>query len=211
MSTLPFWWIMARASGVVGYLLITASMVAGVVLRSRLMQKAVSPIGRMEWHKVLAMLGLALVALHGLALVMDTYMPISPIDLVVPGGIEYRPLWTAFGVLAMWLMVGVSVTAAMRKHLSARMWKGIHMASYGVFVTATIHGVLAGTDSGRPWMLGIYLGSTALVVAVASRRFLVGPNAPLRRARRRAPAQQVVAPVPAEQQATADHVGAMGR
>mgnify|MGYP003341213523 CR=1 FL=1 len=59
MSNASFWWITARASGVVGYLLITASMVAGVFLHSRLMQRVASPIARMEWHKMLAILGLA--------------------------------------------------------------------------------------------------------------------------------------------------------
>lgn len=182
---LPFWWVLARASGIAGYLLIVASMTSGVVLHTRLVQRLASPIARMEWHRILAILGLALVALHGVALVMDNYMPTRWIDLVVPGGIAYRPLWVAFGVLGMWLMVIVSVTAAMRKHLGAKVWKAIHLASYGVFVTATMHGVMAGTDSGQPWMVAIYLASIALVVGVASRRLLAGPNAPLKR--RRAP------------------------
>ena len=180
---LPFWWVLARASGIAGYLLIVASMTSGVVLHTRLVQRLASPIARMEWHRILAILGLALVALHGVALVMDNYMPTRWLDLVVPGGIAYRPLWVAFGVLSMWLMVIVSVTAAMRKQLGAKVWKGIHLASYGVFAAATLHGVMAGTDSGQPWMLAIYLGSIALVVGVASRRLLSGPNAPLKRRR----------------------------
>ena len=183
IQNLPFWWVLARASGIAGYLLIVASMTSGVVLHTRLVQRLASPIARMEWHRILAILGLALVALHGVALVMDNYMPTRWIDLVVPGGIAYRPLWVAFGVLGMWLMVIVSVTAAMRKHLGAKVWKGIHLASYGVFVTATVHGVTAGTDSAQPWMIAIYLGSIALVIGVASRRLLAGPNAPLKRRR----------------------------
>lgn len=183
IQNLPFWWVLARASGIAGYLLIVASMTSGVVLHTRLVQRLASPIARMEWHRILAILGLALVALHGVALVMDNYMPTRWIDLVVPGGIAYRPLWVAFGVLGMWLMVIVSVTAAMRKHLGAKVWKGIHLASYGVFVTATVHGVMAGTDSAQPWMIAIYLGSIALVIGVATRRLLAGPNAPLKRRR----------------------------
>lgn len=200
MRDIPFWWVMARASGVAGFVLITASMVAGVVLRSRLVQRVASPVSRMEWHRVLAILGLAMVALHGLALVMDDYIEITPLDLVAPGYIDYRPLWVAFGVLSLWLMVIVSVTASMRKHVGAGVWKPLHLLSYGVFVTAAVHGVMSGTDSGRPWMMGLYLGSVALVAGLASRRFLAGPNAPLKRRRRPAPAHDaapVAAPVPA--------------
>lgn len=183
ITEVPFWWLMARVSGVVGYLMIVASMVSGVVLHTRLVQRLASPVARMEWHRILAFLGLALVALHGVALVMDDYVTITWLDLVTPGGTEYRPLWVSVGVLSMWLMVIVSLTAMWRKHLGATMWKAVHLASYGVFATATVHGLMAGTDSSQPWMLGIYVASTALVAGVASRRLMAGPNAPLKRKR----------------------------
>lgn len=183
ITEVPFWWLMARVSGVVGYLMIVASMVSGVVLHTRLVQRLASPVARMEWHRILAFLGLALVALHGVALVMDDYVTISWLDLVTPGGTDYRPLWVSVGVLSMWLMVIVSLTAMWRKHLGAKMWKAVHLASYGVFITATVHGLMAGTDSSQPWMLGVYVVSTALVAGVASRRLMAGPNAPLKRKR----------------------------
>lgn len=183
IAEVPFWWLMARVTGIVGYLLIVASMVSGVVLHTRLVQRLASPVARMEWHRILAVLGLALVALHGVALVMDNYVTITWLDLVTPGGTEYRPLWVSVGVLSMWLMVIVSLTAMWRKHLGAGFWKAVHLASYGVFATATVHGVMAGTDSNQPWMLGIYVASTGLVAGVAARRLIAGPNAPLRRRR----------------------------
>ena len=183
IADVPFWWLMARVTGIVGYLLIVASMVSGVVLHTRLVQRLASPVARMEWHRVLALLGLALVALHGVALVMDSYVTITWLDLVAPGGTEYRPLWVSVGVLSMWLMVMVSVTAMWRKHMGPRFWKAVHLASYGVFITATAHGLMAGTDSGKPWMLGIYIVSIALVAGMAARRLLAGPNAPLKKKR----------------------------
>ena len=183
ITEVPFWWLMARVSGIVGYLMIVASMVSGVVLRTRLVQRLASPVARMEWHKVLALAGVLLVALHGVALVMDNYVTITWLDLIAPGGTEYRPLWVSVGVLSMWLMVIVSLTAMWRKHLGARFWKAIHLASYGVFITATVHGLMAGTDSSQPWTLGIYVVSTALVAGVASRRLIAGPNAPLKHKR----------------------------
>lgn len=181
ITEVPFWWLMARVTGIVGYVMIVASMVSGVVLHTRLVQRLASPVARMEWHKVLALLGLVLVALHGVALVMDGYVTITWSDLFVPGGTGYRPLWVSVGVLAMWLMVIVSLTAMWRKHLGPKAWKAIHLASYGVFATATVHGLMAGTDSNQPWMLGIYVVCTALVAGVATRRLIAGPNAPLKR------------------------------
>lgn len=188
IGDVPFWWMVSRVSGILGYLLITASMVSGVVLHTRLVQRLASPVARMEWHRILALLGLGLVALHGVALVMDSYVTITWLDLVAPGGTEYRPLWVSVGVLSMWLMVFVTVTATWRKHMGARFWKTVHLASYGVFVTATAHGLMAGTDSGKAWMLGIYIVSIALVAGVAARRLLAGPNAPLKKRRKQAAA-----------------------
>ena len=42
IADVPFWWLMARVSGILGYLLIVGSMVSGVVLHTRLVQKLVS-------------------------------------------------------------------------------------------------------------------------------------------------------------------------
>ena len=80
----------------------------------------------------------------------------------------------------------VSVTAMWRKHMGPRFWKAVHLAGYGVFITATAHGLMAGTDSGEPWMLGIYIVSIALVAGVAARRLIAGPNAPLKKRRQAA-------------------------
>jgi DMSO/TMAO reductase YedYZ heme-binding membrane subunit len=96
----------------------------------------------------------------------------------------------------------------MRKHVGAGVWKPLHLLSYGVFVTAAVHGVMSGTDSGRPWMMALYLGSVALIVALASRRFLAGPNAPLKRRRQPAPAP---APAPAATPVPAGGGGATPR
>lgn len=188
MSDMPFWWVLARASGVAAYVLLAAGMVSGLASRSRLAQRAASPVAKLEWHRLLAVLALAMTGVHALALVMDGYVTITPVDIVVPGYVEYRPLWVAAGVLSLWLMVIVSVTASMRRHLGAKVWKPLHLGGYGALVAGLVHGVMAGTDSGRPWMIALYLGSAALVVALVSRRLLAGPNAPLRR--RRADASQ---------------------
>ncbi|MEQ8835009.1 MAG: ferric reductase-like transmembrane domain-containing protein [Miltoncostaeaceae bacterium] len=190
---MPFWWVLARASGVAAYVLLAAAMVAGIASRSRLVQRAASPVAKLEWHRLLAVLALAMTLVHGLALVMDEYVVITPVDLVVPGYVDYRPLWVAAGVLSLWLMVIVSVTASMRKHLGAGVWKPLHLGSYGAFTAGLVHGVMAGTDSGRPWMVALYLGTAALLVALVSRRLLAGPNAPLKR--KRTPATAPAEPV----------------
>ena len=94
----PTFWILARASGLTAYFLLTLSVLAGLVLKSRPFGRALSAGAVTDTHRFLATLGLGAVALHGMTLVLDSTIQISPTALLVPGLAPYRPLWTAFGV-----------------------------------------------------------------------------------------------------------------
>lgn len=172
MTDIPFWWVMARATGVAAYAMLATSVVVGMALKVPALRRVIPAADRMAWHRELGVLGVVMTALHGLALVMDAEVDIDPIDLVVPGGVAYRPLWVGVGVLALWLMAIAAVTAAMRRDLGARVWRPLHRAGYGAFAAAAVHGVMAGTDSGRPWMVAIYSGSVAVVITLAAWRGL---------------------------------------
>ena len=91
----PTFWILARASGLTAYFLLTLSVLAGLVLKSRPFGRALSAAAVTDTHRFLATLGLGAVALHGLTLVLDSTIRISPTALIVPGLAPYRPLWTA--------------------------------------------------------------------------------------------------------------------
>lgn len=179
MRDIPIWWLTSRATGIVGYLAITGSIVAGLASKARLGQRAASPMARLEWHKSLAIVGLVMTLAHALTL-LGSARAFSPADVLVPGFMDYRTVWVAVGVLAFWALIAIAITGSMRARLGARAWKAIHLSSYAVFVGATLHGLLAGTDSGRVLMLLIYIGAAALVAALATRR-VVAPPAPVRK------------------------------
>jgi predicted ferric reductase len=171
----PTFWILARSSGLVAYALLTASVLAGLVLKSRPFGTSLRPAAVTDLHRFLALLGLGAVAAHGLALVLDTTVQFSLPSLLVPGLAPYRPLWTALGVLAAEAMVVVYASFAARKWIGARAWRRLHWATYLVFALATVHGLAAGTDSGTTWALGLYGGATGAVLAAVGWRALVPP------------------------------------
>ena len=105
MKNDPTFWLLARASGLVAYALLTASVLAGLVLKARPLGRSVSPAAIVDIHRFLALLGLGALALHGIALVLDDAVDIGLAALLVPGAAPYRPLATALGVLAAELMV----------------------------------------------------------------------------------------------------------
>jgi sulfoxide reductase heme-binding subunit YedZ len=172
----PTFWILARSSGLIAYALLTASVLAGLVLKSRPFGTWLKQAAVTDLHRFLALLGLGAVALHGLALVLDRTVQISVAALLLPGIAPYRPLWTGLGVLAAELMLIVYASFALRRRIGARNWRRLHWATYLVFALATVHGLASGTDSGTTWALGLYGGATGAVLAATGWRALVHPR-----------------------------------
>jgi sulfoxide reductase heme-binding subunit YedZ len=172
MTRDPTFWILARAGGITAYVLLTASVLAGLVLKSRPLGARLRAAAVADTHRTLALLGLGFVALHGLTLVLDSTVRITLLALLIPGLTGYRPLATALGVLAAELMVLVYASFSLRKRIGARNWRRLHWATYGVFALATVHGLTAGTDTSRPWVLGLYLGAVGAVATATTWRFM---------------------------------------
>jgi methionine sulfoxide reductase heme-binding subunit len=176
MKNDPTYWFLARASGLAAYAILTASVLAGLVLKARPLGRSVSPALIVDIHRFLALLGLGALAIHGIALVLDDAVDIGLAALLVPGAAPYRPLATALGVLAAELMVLVYVSFPLRRRIGAKAWRALHWFTYLVFALATLHGLAAGTDSGRTWTLALYGAAVGAVLAAVAWRLLVPPT-----------------------------------
>jgi methionine sulfoxide reductase heme-binding subunit len=176
----PTFWILARATGLTAYVLLTCSVLAGLVVKSRPFGMALKPATATDLHRTLALLSLGALALHGLALVLDGTVEIGLGALLVPGLAPYRPLWTGLGVVAGELMVLVYASFSLRRRIGQRNWRRLHWATYATFAAATAHGLMAGTDSAASWALGLYLGAVGAVAAATAWRALVPARPPTR-------------------------------
>jgi sulfoxide reductase heme-binding subunit YedZ len=176
VKTDPTFWLLARASGLTAYVLLTASVLAGLVLKSRPFGRAVKTASVMDVHRFLALLGLGALGLHGLALVLDqtVHMPLAA--LLVPGASPYRPFAVSLGVLSAELMALVVVSFSVRRRIGMRNWRRLHWATYALFLMGTVHGLLAGTDSSQPWARSLYLGALGAVVFATAWRVLTRPT-----------------------------------
>lgn len=167
----PTFWLLARASGLTTYVLLTCSVLAGLVVKSRpvtrLRQAAVTDL-----HRFLALLCLGALALHGISLVLDSTVPLPVAGLFVPGLSSYRPLATGIGVLTAELMLLIYASFRLRRRIGARNWRRLHWATYCVFAGATVHGLATGTDTARPWATGLYLAAVGAVAAATTWRVL---------------------------------------
>jgi sulfoxide reductase heme-binding subunit YedZ len=172
----PTFWILARASGLTAYVLLTLSVLAGLTVKSRALHPRVRAAAATDTHRFLALLGLGALGLHGAALVLDSTVRISPAALLVPGLSPYRPAAVALGVLAAELMALVYVSFSLRRRIGARWWRRLHWATYLVFAGATAHGLAAGTDTSRPWATSLYLGAVGAVACATAWRALNRPQ-----------------------------------
>jgi sulfoxide reductase heme-binding subunit YedZ len=170
----PTFWLLARAGGLTAYVLLTLSVLAGLVLKSRPFS-GLRAATVTETHRTLALTGLGALVLHGGALVLDSTVKVSLVALVVPGLVAYRPLPVALGVVAAWLLVTITASFWLRKRIGARVWRRLHWLTYALFALATVHGVTAGTDTTQPWVHGLYLGAVGAVAGATVWRALVPP------------------------------------
>jgi DMSO/TMAO reductase YedYZ heme-binding membrane subunit len=175
VRTDPSIWILARSSGLLAYGLLTASILVGIVLKSRPFDR-IRPARITDLHRFLAILGLGAIAIHGTALVLDTTVRISPAALFVPGLVPYRPLATSLGVLAAELMLVVYVSFPLRRRIGTRTWRRLHWATYAVFTLATVHGLAAGSSTHEAWALLLYGSATGAVLGATGWRVLVPPT-----------------------------------
>ena len=176
MKTDPTFWLLARASGLTAYVLVTLSVLAGLVLTSRPFGRALRAASVTDVHRFLALLGLGALGLHAVALVLDRTVRLPLAALLVPGLSPYRPVAVALGVLAAELAALIVVSFPLRRRIGARAWRRLHWATYLVFVLATVHGVAAGTDSARPWARALYLGAVGAVGFATAWRALARPT-----------------------------------
>ena len=183
MRSDPTFWLLARATGIAAYVLLTLSVLAGLLVKSRPFGTAIKPALAVDIHRTLAVLSITALVGHGLALVLDHTIEIGVMALLVPGTAPYRPVWTGLGVIAGELMLLVYVSFGLRKRIGMKNWRRLHWTTYGAFAGATAHGVMAGTDSGAPWALALYFGAVGAVVAATAWRALVPPLPPKRRPR----------------------------
>ena len=156
------YWYMARAGGILAYLLLWLGSLWGVLMSTKL-AKGLYVFGLHEFLPILAMV---FAALHALVLLGDHYIGFDLLQLAVPFAASYRPLWTGLGTLALYLGTAVAASFYVRQWIGRRTWRLLHYATYGVFALALAHGLMAGTDSTLPLVRWMYIATGASLLFV---------------------------------------------
>jgi hypothetical protein len=164
------WWYLARSSGLMAWAILSASVCWGLVVAGRLTRRIPPPAWNLDVHRFLGGLGLVFTVLHVLTLVADSYVHIGWASVLVPMASTWRPGAVAWGVVALYLLIAVEGTSLLRRWLPRRLWRAVHMASFALFATATVHGLTAGTDATNKAALAMFVAVSAAAVTVLGLR-----------------------------------------
>lgn len=173
VTSSPIDWYAARAAGIAAYVLLSLVVVVGTSMAAKLPGRRWRgwPMFAVEdVHRAGGLLVGSFVAIHVVTIAIDSFLPFSLTQLVVPLAAAYRPLWVALGIVAAELLVALAITNHYRDRIPYRLWRRAHYANLVVWLAATVHGLGSGTDRSAGWMIAIYAVSVAGVTAAVTWR-----------------------------------------
>ena len=162
-SPSPLWYF-TRATGIVALVLLTASVVLGILSLRRTSTMVWPRFITAGLHRSVSLLVVLVLVGHVVTAELDTFAPIGWAAVILPFASAYRPVWLGLGTVALDMLVALAVTSLLRKHLGYRTWRAIHWLAYLCWPIAVLHGVGTGTDTRLSWVLGI----TAVCVAAVT-------------------------------------------
>src|SRR5664279_565266 len=175
------YWYLTRSTGVVSLLLLTATVILGVVDVSRWSNPRWPRFVVDSLHRNVSMLVLVFLGLHIITAALDSFAPISLLDAVVPFIGSYRPFWLGLGAVAFDLIIAVTITSLLRQRLGYSTWRAVHWLSYASWPIALLHGLGTGSDTKGTWMLTLdLLCLVAIFFALGTRLSTIWPNYPER-------------------------------
>ena len=172
LTSSPIDWYAARAAGIAAYLVLTIVVSLGISMAGKARSGKWPKFAIEDVHRFGGLLVGFFVGLHVLTIAIDSYLPFSLLQVLVPLTSRYRPLWTGLGIAAAELLIALALTNHYRRRLPYRFWRRAHYLNFAVWTGATLHGLGSGTDRSAPWMLLLYSASTATVCGLVLWRTL---------------------------------------
>lgn len=164
MNTAPhIFWITSRAAGGAALLLASASVALGLMMSSK--RRSANKRDFRAIHEALSLTTLAMVALHGLSLLGDSFLNPGLGGITIPFVGAYRPLWTGIGIIAGYGLAVLGLTYYFRDRIGAVRWRRAHRLTAVFWLLAIGHTIGAGSDAAQPWFL---FASGAMVIPAAA-------------------------------------------
>lgn len=175
------WLDLSSTLGLIATAVLSFNILLGILLstgyrRSPLWKRMpvlVKKISVDDLHNWTAYVALVLAAAHPVVLLADKSLKYRVSDIVLPVSAPHQPLWTMMGALALYAVIVVIITTQklVKRRLGFRVWKNIHLISYGTALLFVIHGIFMDPElKDRPvdWLDGEKLVSEICAVVLVA-------------------------------------------
>jgi methionine sulfoxide reductase heme-binding subunit len=163
-------WMVIRGSGIAAFAALSAATIWGLLVSSKLLARLVKAKPMTWFHESLGIAALLATVVHVGVLSIHEYLEFTLAEILIPAASDWRRGAVTLGVVSLYGLTIVVGSFYIKKHIGQKAWRLIHFTSLGVFLGSLIHGVSAGTDTRSPMMIGLYLGSAALVAMLLAAR-----------------------------------------
>ncbi|MBK5231285.1 MAG: ferric reductase-like transmembrane domain-containing protein [Thermoleophilia bacterium] len=182
MNTDPnqhLWWLASRSSGIVALVMLTATVMLGLMLGGKISQRLPKGLARLlgaeprlisKAHEQLSVAALIAIGVHGVTLLGDTFIHPTLGQIAIPFTIGYRPLATGIGIVAGYIAAALGLSFYARKRIGVQTWRKLHRFTIVAYVMSVIHMITAGTDGTSPWLRTPVLASAALIAMLFAAR-----------------------------------------
>jgi sulfoxide reductase heme-binding subunit YedZ len=158
------YWYLTRSTGTVALLLLSGTIVLGVIDVRRFSTPDWPRFLVDSLHRNVALLAMVFLGLHILTSILDSFASISLLDAFIPFAGSYRPFWLGLGAAAFDLLLAVTITSLLRRRMGYGTWRAIHWLTYASWPVALLHGLGTGSDIKTTWMLALTLACLAVVL-----------------------------------------------
>jgi ferredoxin-NADP reductase/DMSO/TMAO reductase YedYZ heme-binding membrane subunit len=162
------WWYVARASGLLAWVILSASVLSGLLMSTQLIQ-ATSRQWTQGLHEYVGALAVVFTVIHLVSVLAVPTLQIGVLQLLVPFTRMGKPVAQGCGVLAFYLLTAVLLTSWAQAALPWRWWRRVHLLAFPLWVLACVHTVLAGSDASNPVLqwTGLTVGAVIFFLVVA--------------------------------------------
>ncbi len=163
----------SAVTGVIAMILLTLSVVLGVLLSRR--PRPASLRGWRRWlahvaHRDVSLLAAAFLALHIATTVGARLGGVSLIAALVPFAGQSDRLWMGLGAVGTDLLLALLLTSGLRRRLGRRIWRGVHWTAYLCWPVALAHSIGLSPDRRTGHLRALALTCViAVLLAVAWR------------------------------------------
>jgi DMSO/TMAO reductase YedYZ heme-binding membrane subunit len=157
----------ARLFALIAYTLMIATLLLGVILRLRLLERVAHRATIYGAHMTVGLSALIFGSLHGLTFLYQPIWRIGTVQLLVPFAGPVQRIPVGFGVLGTELAIAVGCSVWIQRRMGYQRWLRFHQLAYVSFALVWLHIFLVHPEPRHlnPVAVGIALGAGVCLLA----------------------------------------------